>query len=120
MLLLPSIAAGKAYITEVTRLVNAWNNNSPLADISIKAIHLMPGLLLQKSSKTLKMKDHIKALERRMELWQKGELKELLFEAETIQKRLESINKKKDIAQLSKELLKLMSKAIWSLEAAEQ
>ena len=32
------------------------------------------------------------------------------LEAETIQQRLESINNKKDIAQLSKEFLKLMSK----------
>ena len=70
----------------------------------------MPSLLLQKISKTSKMKDDIKALERRMELWQRGELKELLFEAEPIQQRLESISKKKDIAQLSKEFVKLMSK----------
>ena len=39
-------AAGKKYITELTKLMNSWVNDSPLKNISFKAIHVMPGLLL--------------------------------------------------------------------------
>ena len=46
---------------------------------------LMPNLLLQKPSKTSKSKDHQLALERRLELWHKGEFEELYFKSKTIQ-----------------------------------
>ena len=61
-------------------------------------------------SKSSKTKYHIKALEWRIELWHKGDIIQLLFEAETIQERLETINKSKTIAQLSKQFSLLMSK----------
>ena len=67
MFLIPSGAAVKAYINEITRLMNAWNNNSSIGNIALKALHLMPRLLLEKPRKTSKTKDHIKALERRIE-----------------------------------------------------
>ena len=86
MFLLPSGAAGKkAYINEFTRLMNAWNNNLPIGNIALKALHLMPSLLLQKPRKSSKSKVHIKALELRIELWHIGDIMQLLFEAETIQ-----------------------------------
>ena len=43
---LPTGAAAKKYITETTKLMNGWTNNSPLKDIAFKAIHIMPSLLL--------------------------------------------------------------------------
>ena len=62
--------------------------------------------LILKPSKASKTKDHIKALERRIELWHKGDdIIQLLFEAETIQERLETINKSKTITQLSNSFL---------------
>ena len=94
--MLPTGAAGKAYIQELTRLINAWTYNSPVGIIAIKAVHLMPSLLLQKPSKRSKSKDHVKALERRLDLWKKGEIESLVFEAETIQKRLPNNNRKKN------------------------
>ena len=48
--------------------------------------------------------------QRRLELWYRGEIKELLFETETIQDRLKSTNKTKNIAQLSKQFVTLMAK----------
>ena len=42
----------------------------------------MLSLLLQKPSKTSKVKDHLKALERRTDLWINGNNDELLFEGD--------------------------------------
>ena len=44
---------------------------------SVKAIMVMPSLLLQKPSQKLKSKDHLRALERILELWESGEVREL-------------------------------------------
>ena len=79
--MLPTCSAGKAYIQE---LMNAWTYNHPEGTIAIKAIHLMPSLLLQKQAKTSKSKQCVIALERRLDLWKNGEIQSLLFETETI------------------------------------
>ena len=105
----PTGAAAKKYITD-KKLMNGWTNNSPLKDIAFKAIHIMPSLLLQKPSKTSKAKDHLKALERRIDLWSNGNIDELLFEGETIQSRLHHINIPKSIGELSKKFTLLMEK----------
>ena len=75
--------------------MNDWMNNLPLKDIALKAINSIPSLLLQKPSKTSKAKDHLKVMERRIDLWIKGKIDELLFEGETIQSCLHHINTKK-------------------------
>ena len=62
--MLPSGAAGKRYVEEVTRLMKLWIQDTPLKSISLKAAHVMPALLLQKPSKSSKTKDHLQALER--------------------------------------------------------
>ena len=73
----------------------------PLQDIAFKAIMVMPNLLLQKPSQKSKLKDHLSALERRMELWESVEPVELLKEAETIQKCLKTSNKTSTINEIS-------------------
>ena len=45
-----------------------WINDTPLRKIALKAVHVMPALLLQKPSKSSKSKDHHAALERRLML----------------------------------------------------
>jgi hypothetical protein len=70
----------------------------------------MPALLLQKPSKDSKSKDHTKALTRRLELWKKGDIEELIFEAATIQSRLKNVNSLKTIAVISKKFANLMEK----------
>ena len=49
---------------------------------SLKAIHVMPALLLQKPNKNSKAKIHVVALERRLELQKNGKIIELLDEGE--------------------------------------
>ena len=70
----------------------------------------MPSLLLQKPSRISKAKDHLEALERRIDLWSNGNIDELLFENETIQWRLHHINTPKSIGELSKKFALLMEK----------
>ena len=66
--MVPSGGSGKKFIKEITRLINLWTGDSPLENIALKAIHVMPALLLQKPNKNSKEKDHVAALERRLEL----------------------------------------------------
>ena len=72
------------YVEEVTRLMKLWIQDTPLKSISLKAVHVMPTLLLQKPSKSSEAKDHLQALERRIKLWDKGNTKGPLYEGMTI------------------------------------
>ena len=51
---------------------------------------IMPHLLLQKSHRTSKTKDHIAQLHRRLKTWAEGDINQLLHEGRTIQKQLPS------------------------------
>ena len=90
--------------------MNAWTQDTTLRSITMIAIHTMPALLLQKPSKTSKSGDHLDSLEKRLQLRERGEVKSLLLEAETIQQRLTSNNHPKNIADVSKKNAKLMRK----------
>ena len=48
--------AGKMYIEEITHLLKLWVQDSHLKTIALKAIHVMPPLVLQKPSKYPKSK----------------------------------------------------------------
>ena len=107
--MLPTGNAGKNFIDEIIRLLNSWIDDNDLASISFKAILVMPSLLLQKPSKTSKAKDHLKTLEKRLELWNKGELMSLYKECITIQETFITLNKKRtSIDKTSKKFAKLM------------
>ena len=84
--------ARKNYISEITRLLNSWINENTIKYIGFKTLMLMPNLLLQKPSKSSKAKDHLKALGRRLGLWNQGNLNKLLYEAISIQKSLKTIS----------------------------
>ena len=76
---------GKQYIDEISGLMYAWVNNPSLKNIPFKAIVVIPELLPGNSSRISKAKDYSKNLERRMDLWNDGNLLELFWESETIQ-----------------------------------
>ena len=81
LFLLPTGKVGKLFIDELTKLFNAWIVDSPLKKKAMKAAMIMSSLLLQKPSKESKSKDQLKALEQTMELWQSGDILELLQES---------------------------------------
>ena len=110
LFLLPSGKAGKKFIGEVSRLMSEWLHDSLLKDIKFKAIMVMPRLLLQKPSQKSKSKDHLRALERRSELWESGEAMELLKEGDTIQKNMKATNKTTSINAISKKFTREMRK----------
>ena len=81
----PSGVAGKAFVSELARLFQAYADSS---SIECKATTVIQILLLQKPSRTSKSKDHVIHLQRRMELWHDGDIQALLDEGKCIQKRL--------------------------------
>ena len=87
-----------------------WINDTPLRKIALKAVFVIPALLLQKPSKSSKSKDHHAALERRLKLWEEGKIEELLYEGHTIQERLKSPNSSMIITKISIKFRIFMSK----------
>ena len=80
LFMMPSGAAGKKYIEEITRLLKLWIQDSPLKSIALKAVNVIPASLLQKPSKNSKSKDHSLSLERRLKLLEEGNISNLLQE----------------------------------------
>ena len=65
---LPKGAPGKAFINELTKLINEWSSKLPNRDICLKALMVMSSLILQRTSnkcKTLEIKSNV---ERRLKL----------------------------------------------------
>ena len=56
--------------------------------MALKAATAFPILVLQKPHKRLKAKEHTVCLERRLNLWNEGELGDLIMEGRAIQSRL--------------------------------
>ena len=70
---------------ELARLFHSFGDGSAMA---LKAAMIMPALLLQKPHPTAKMKESINHLQRRMALWEKGDLDKLLIEGRVIQHQI--------------------------------
>ena len=60
LFLLPSGSTGNRFIEEMTRLINSWTFRSEQDTIAMKAPMVLPTLMLQKTSFTLKFKDNFK------------------------------------------------------------
>ena len=84
----PSGRAGKVFVSELSRLYLAFGTASTLEPIALKSTIVLPHLLLQKPHRASKNKDHIACLDRRMLLWKRGDLEQLLEEGRAIQSRL--------------------------------
>ena len=109
--LLPSGSAGKNFVNEMTRLIEAWNTGvSPLNDFAIKAVMIMPSLLLQKPSYKSGAKQHTECLARRLESWKNADFEALIREARVIQCKLQSAQNAKtdDPENVGKIFAKLM------------
>ena len=69
-------------------MFRAFADSSALESVAMKAVMVMPALLLQKPHPRSKARDHVSHLERRLQLWGNGKLDELLEERQTIQHQL--------------------------------
>ena len=108
--MVPTGASGKKFINEITRLFAQWTNDTSLKSVALKAVHVMPALLLQKPSRKSKARDHLIALERRLKLWGEGNINELLDESKEIQERLPSTNTPMNLQKISMKFKHLMQK----------
>ena len=52
LFLVPTGNAGKRFIKEMTRLINSWLDTTAIKPVALKALMVMPALLLQKPSRT--------------------------------------------------------------------
>ena len=86
--LIPSGRSGKTFVQQLARLFRAYADASELEDIAMKAIVVYQILLSQKPCKSSRSKDHVRHLQRRLTLWQNGDIEELLSEGRCIQSHL--------------------------------
>ena len=84
----PFGTAGKSFVEELARLLQAYADSSSLECIAMKGIVILQQLLIQKPSRNCKAKECAKHLQRRLELWLSGDVDVLLNEGLGIQKRL--------------------------------
>ena len=87
---LPSGKEGKEFIEELIITLQHFIDKSACQSFSLTSFLIMIPLLLQKPSKKSKTSENKEHLKRRLEMWRKGKLSELLSECELIQKRLTS------------------------------
>lgn len=105
---LPTGKASNNFIKELTRLYNAYAEQGALERIALTAATTMQILLLQKPSARSKSRDHLKCLERRLKLWNDGNLEDLYNEGKAIQNQLKKSQKKPETPNIPKLFDKLM------------
>ena len=81
-----------------------------MKSIALKAIYVMPALLLEKPSSKSKARNHLIALESQLKLCNEGNINELLDESKEIQKKLPSTNNPMNLQKMSMKFKHLMQK----------
>ena len=110
---LPSGNAGKSFVRELSRLFRAFSDCSTMEAAALKAAMVLPALVLQKPHAKSKAKEHSTHLQRRLKLWEKGDINLLVIEGRTIQHQLKktvrvSTNGAKPEGQMARTFAKLM------------
>ena len=91
--LVPYGKTGRDFIDQLTKLIDDWNNRSPMQHLALKAAIVLLATALQKPGQRSKAKEHQKCLTKRLTLWRNGEIESLLREGRMIQRRLLKSNK---------------------------
>ena len=105
---LPSGKNAKLFINELSYWLDQFNRDTNLHRIALKVFMILPNLLLQKPSKQSKAKEHNVKLGERLQLWKDGDIKSLVNEGRTIQKRIINTNKKRSEPDVTRIFSKLM------------
>ena len=102
--------ATKKMIREMTFLIRQYTGESPIQPFALKTLAILPHLICQRTHEKSKTAEDRKAMERRLELWEKGEVQNLLKEAESLQGRarknqgkMKEVDKSKKFASLMKQ-----------------
>ena len=88
--LIPYGKTGRDFIDQLKKLIDDWNNRSPMQHLALKAAIVLLATALQKPCQRSKAKKHQECLEKR---WRNGEIESLLREGRMIQRRLLRSNK---------------------------
>ena len=83
---LPNTSCGRIYIRETLKFLNGFTEGHPLESIAMKAVSVMPFLLLQRPHSKSTTAEHKEHLARRLLLWQAGNVSSLLKEARCVQR----------------------------------
>ena len=106
---LPKGNVGKSFINELTKLMLKWTSKSSEQDFSMKALMVMPALVLQRTSQKCKNSEIKQHVERRIQKLISRDIQSVLHEASTLQSRLPKINyKQMSTDELAKRFSKLM------------
>ena len=105
---LPTGRSGKLFVSELSRLFNAYYPGSNLEGIALKAAMCLPILILQKPFFKSKSSDHVQCIERRLKFWLCGDLSALLEEGRSIQHGLTCPRVSNDSSNVSFLFSKLM------------
>ena len=105
---IPQGKAGKSFIHELAHLFHAFATGSALESVALKAATVLALLILQKSHHNSKPKEHAACLERRMKLWEEGNITELVRDGRVIQNRIPNHQSQGAKQQLARSFVKLM------------
>ena len=78
MFKVPSGRAGKSFVCELARMIQAYADASALESVASTAAMVMPTLLLQKPHPKSKAKEHSMHLDRQLKQWMDGDLEGLM------------------------------------------
>ena len=97
LFLLPRGKVGTDFIKEITRLIRLFVDNSKWSRLALALVHIFAPLMLQKPSSKSKARDNAIYLQKRLQLWKDGKIKDLIDEGKEIQQRLtKNIQKKEE------------------------
>jgi hypothetical protein len=82
---IPTNGLGRAFVDEVTKLLNAFVSDHPMENIAMKAIGIITHLLLQRPHSKSTSSENKQHLARRLLLWKSGDIPALVREARTLQ-----------------------------------
>jgi hypothetical protein len=105
---LPNGALGKVFTRCVANLFRQYVDAGNTEGVALKAIAVMNHLLLQKTHGKAKAKQNKIALNKRLNLWNAGNVRDIYDECAVIQKRLEKQRKKMSKPQLANTFAKLI------------
>ena len=105
---LPRGHTGKQFVANMNKLVISWINKSVKREYAMKALMIMPALLLQRTSVKTKSSVNKETLKRRLQLWESNQFEELLQESRTLQGRLPKGHSKMSDEELIKRFTNLM------------
>ena len=104
----PSGTTGRAFVSELAHLMHSYADGSSLESIAMKAGTIAQVLLLQKPSRKSKSKEHVTHLQRRLNLWHKGDIQSLLEEGRCIQKYLHTSPRPSDDQVVARTFSRMM------------